>query len=517
MGLYFWGVDSSTSKKDKSMNKVLKNTIAAFINEIITFIVGIIIPKLIISFYGSEINGLVNSITQFLGFISLCELGIGAVIKANLYKPLAKKDTYELSAVLKSAQKFFRKIAYILVVYVGILVIIYPRVVNSSFNNLFTASLILIISISTFAQYYFGIIYQLLLNANEQAYIQLYTNCSTLSISTIISVILIYNGATIHVVKLVGALFFVTRPIIMKCYVDRHYNIDYRVRYKHEPIKQKWNGIAQHLATQVQDSTDIAILTLFANLSDVSIYSVYNMIVKGVMQLIYTVNAGVSARIGRQIADADNVKLMKTFLSFEWAMHTASTMLFLVTGIMIIPFVAIYTQGVSDANYIIPPFAIMISICGALRCIQLTYNIVIQAAGHFRQTQFAAILEPFINICISLLMVRRFGLIGVTFGTIVSLTYRAIYLITYLRNNILKINIKLTIKQFLVDLLIVACVCILRCFFTIEPNGFYSWILYALVVFLVVSLISLVINYIFYKNRVEIILSKIFKGLKYDS
>lgn len=498
------------------MNKVLKNTVAAFINEIVTFIVGIIIPKLIISFYGSEVNGLVNSITQFLGFISLCELGVGAVIKANLYKPLAKKDMDELSAVLKSAQRFFRKIAYILIVYVGILIIAYPKVVNDSFNGIFTASLILIISVSTFAQYFFGIIYQLLLNANEQAYVQLYTNCATLSISTIISIALIYNGATIHIVKLVSALFFVVRPIILKCYVDKNYEIDYWIQYKQEPIKQKWNGIAQHLATQIQDSTDVVILTLFSTLSNVSIYSVYNMIVKGIMQLIYTVNAGISARIGRQIAEGNKEKLKRTFLSFEWAMHTASTLLFLVTGIMITPFVAIYTQGVSDANYIVPTFAIMISICGALRCIQLTYNVVIQAAGHFKQTQFAAIIEPFINIILSLLMVCRFGLIGVTFGTIVSLTYRAIYLIVYLRKNILMINLKFTIKQFMIDLLIIVLVCIFRLFFVIDPNGFYSWLLYALVVFLGVFSVSLGINFIFYKDRVKIMFNAVSKRLNYD-
>ena len=484
------------------MSKLIKNTGASLVNEVVTFTVGIIIQRLIISSYGSTVNGLVNSIVQFLGFISMCELGIGAVIKANLYKPLAKKDNYELSAVLVSAQRFFRKIAAIFVVYVGALLILYPNTVSDNFDYLFTASLIVIISVSLFSQYYFGMIYQLLLNANEQAYIQIYINCATLIGNTIACVGLIKIGAGIHVVKLAGSLIFLLRPLLMKAYVDRHYSLDLKVKYEGEPIKQKWNGLAQHVATQVQDSVDVVVLTLFSTLSNVSIYSVYYMIVKGVMQLVYTINAGISAFMGKLIAKDDREALMSAFLSFEWGMHTASTLLFSITAVMIVPFVSVYTKGITDANYSAPLFAILITICGSLRCIQLTYNVVVQAAGHFRQTQFAAMVEPVINTVISLLTVRRFGLVGVTFGTIASLTYRLLYLMIYLRGHILYLRFASTLKQIMVDLIEVACVCLIKSFFTISAANYFSWAVQAAITSAVVVLVCLLVNYIFFRNRV---------------
>lgn len=484
------------------MNNLAKNTGASLINEVVSFAVGIIIPRLIISTYGSNVNGLVSSIAQFLGFISMCELGIGAVIKANLYKPLAKKDNYELSAVLVSAQRFFHKIAAIFVVYVAALVILYPSSVNSSFDYLYTASLIVIISVSLFAQYYFGMIYQLLLTANEQAYIQLYINCATLIGNAVACMSLIKMGASIHAVKLVGSLIYLLRPLLMKAYVDRHYSLDLKVSYEGEPIKQKWNGLAQHIATQVQDSVDVVILTLFSTLSNVSIYSVYYMIVKGIMQLVYTVNAGISAFLGKLIAKNDQEKLMAAFLSFEWGMHTASTCLFSVTAIMIVPFISIYTKGVTDANYSAPLFAVLITICGALRCIQLTYNVVVQAAGHFKQTQLAAIAEPFINIVLSLLAVRRFGLIGVTFGTIASLGYRVIYLLTYLKGHILNIRLTSTLKQIAVDILEIVCICLIKCCFVINTSNYFSWAIQAAITTVIVFLVCLMINFVFYRDRV---------------
>ena len=65
-----------------------------FSNLLLQFVViisGFIMPKLLISTYGSDVYGLVASITQFLSLITLLESGIGPLIKANLYKLIAKK------------------------------------------------------------------------------------------------------------------------------------------------------------------------------------------------------------------------------------------------------------------------------------------------------------------------------------------------------------------------------------------------------------------------------------------
>ena len=47
--------------------------------------------------FGSEINGLVSSITQFLSFISLLEGGLGAVVLAELYLPI---ETYCMALLM---------------------------------------------------------------------------------------------------------------------------------------------------------------------------------------------------------------------------------------------------------------------------------------------------------------------------------------------------------------------------------------------------------------------------------
>ena len=201
-------------------------TISSFIFQIATIICGFILPRLILQHFGSEVNGLVNSITQFLQIISFLELGMGSVVQSSLYKPLSDKNDYEISAIIVSAGKFFKRLAAILLVYVIVLLVLYPYIANSNFSHVYSATLIAAMSISSFAQYYFGVVDRLLLTADQYGYIQYISQTITLILNTFVCVILIKSGSSIQIVKLVTSLIYLLRPVYLRIYVNRHYNIN---------------------------------------------------------------------------------------------------------------------------------------------------------------------------------------------------------------------------------------------------------------------------------------------------
>lgn len=91
--------------------KLALNTITSLGLQVVSVICGFILPRLILESFGSDVNGLVNSITQFLGVITLLDLGVGAVVQSALYKPLADNNTNMISKIYVSANKFFRRLA----------------------------------------------------------------------------------------------------------------------------------------------------------------------------------------------------------------------------------------------------------------------------------------------------------------------------------------------------------------------------------------------------------------------
>ena len=90
--------------------KLSYNILFSLLLQIVAVINSFITSKITINYFGSEINGLVSSINQFLNYISLLEGGVGAVIMAQLYKPIYENDKNKISDIISSSKKFFRQI-----------------------------------------------------------------------------------------------------------------------------------------------------------------------------------------------------------------------------------------------------------------------------------------------------------------------------------------------------------------------------------------------------------------------
>ena len=64
----------------------------AVIYQIIYLGLAIMIPRLVITGYGSEVNGLLSTIGNIYSYLALIETGIGPVAIQALYKPVVEED-----------------------------------------------------------------------------------------------------------------------------------------------------------------------------------------------------------------------------------------------------------------------------------------------------------------------------------------------------------------------------------------------------------------------------------------
>jgi len=481
-------------------NTLLKvNTLASLSYQIITLVCGFILPRLIIGFYGSAANGLVSSITQFLGIIALCELGMGAVVPASLYKPLANKDNDAISKVIVSSEKFYRKIGFLMIIYVIGLSVLFPFAIEE-FSFIYTSSLIIIIALSSFAQYFLGITYSLLITADQKQYITYCVNGGTLVVNLILSYILIEFNSSIHIVKIASSIIFIARPVLYMVYVKRHYQLDKTVKYDVEPIRQKWNGVAQHLAYTVQEKTGFVVLSFMATMVEVSIFSIYFIIMEGLRGFIYSVTSSLTSFLGNILAKGEKSTLIRNFIRIEWALHTITVLAFSSAAVLIIPFVKVYTRGITDANYIVPIFPFLMCAAIGCRCLQMPYNIVVQAAGHFKETQNSAIIEPVIDIILSVVLVGKYGLSGVALGMLVSIIYRMLYLSLYLTRHILHNSRLLLFKRLFVDIIMVLAIVVSCSLISEASSSYISWIVMAIKVVSTAALVILLFNLAFYKR-----------------
>ncbi len=484
----------------KKKSRLFYNTSIALANQIVVIICNFILPRQIIVTFGSDTNGLITSISQFLGFIVLMDMGVGAVVRSSLYKPLADNDFNQISKITKSARSFYNKIGIALIFYIIILCFLYPKINNSSFGYSYIVPLIIAISISSIAQYFFGIVNQLLLDADQRSYVQLSLNLVAVLLNTVISVALMKIGSSIQFVKFAAAIVLLIKPIGMLLFVKQNYSITKNVEIGKEPIEQKWNGLAQHIAAYILSNTDVVVLTFFSTMKNVSIYNVYYLVVAGVRQCITTIMTGVDALFGKLYA-VKSPNLSKIFNIYEWIVHAGVTFVFSVTAVLICPFVGVYTKGVNDANYILPIFGILITAAFGLYSIRLPYNTMVLAAGHYKQTQTSAIVEAVINIVLSIVTVQKFGLYGVAIGTLVAMLYRTIYLAYYLKKAILFRKFGIFVKHMIVDIATVLLI-----YYSTKPivrnvGSYLEWIILAFEVSLLAIAEVILINILVYKDE----------------
>ena len=256
--------------------KALKNTITSMIYQLVSVICGLIVPRLILVSFGSTYNGITSSITQFLQCASLLVAGVGGVTRAALYKPLAAENYNEINSIVNATATFMRKTAVILTVGIGVFACFYPFLVDYEFEWFFSFSLVLILGISTIMQYYFGITYQLLLMADQKYYVVSLIQIFTTVLNTVMAIILLKSGFGIHLVKLASAFAFSLNPVLINIYVRKFYKIDRKVKPNNKALAQRWDAFGQSFASFIHNNTDVIVLTIFADIKEVSVYTVYN-------------------------------------------------------------------------------------------------------------------------------------------------------------------------------------------------------------------------------------------------
>lgn len=494
--------------------KALVNTITSLMLQLTTIICGFIIPSLVIKTYGSGVNGLITSITQFLGFIVLLESGIGGVVRAALYKPLANKDIGTISAIIKATEKIYKSIVFIFIVYLLIMTLFFPLIIEE-FEGGFTASLVIIIGASTLAQYSFGITYQLLLQADQKRYVTSLFQIFTIIINTIMVVILIKIGTSIHIVRLVSTIVFIIRPIILSKYVKRNYSFDNSILPNKNAIKQRWDGLGHHIAYFLYNQTDVILLTLVTNVKEVSVYSVYSMIVVGIKNIISAFSSGVEAAFGNMLAKDEKEHLKHSFSTYELFSTTLTTIFFTGTALLILPFVDVYTKGVEDVEYYRPLFAYILVAASAVYSIRLPYHYITLAAGHFKQTRNGAFLEAGINLIMSAILVNFLGIIGVAIGTFCSALFRTVQYAIYTSKNILDRSVWIFCKSFCLSIISsLLIIYITHMVPQISVTSYVDWCLYGSIILIICIIVTSLINFIFFYNESIVIVNRLKNMMK---
>lgn len=458
----------------------LINTITAAVLSITQITIGIILPRLIIGYYGSETNGLTVSIQQYIGYLSYLEFGLSSVFIFALYKPLAENSVGEINSLVKSAKKSYNRTSTFYLLGVIILAALYPILTNIGSLDIITViALVFIIGLGGVLDMFSLSKYRVLLTADQKVYVLNFFSILSYLLNFLVAFLLIYFNQHIILVKASALLPILFRTIFLHVYVKKKYPYlsfskeKTKIR-KHnystpsfennetdnfkEPAKKvkRFDAVLMQLSKSIAYSLPVLILSIFSSLKIVSVFSVYYLVFNGLQTVIATITMGSTAAFGNMFSRNETENIKKVYSEFEFILTNVQVVLYSTAIILMVPFLYIYLKNISDMNdYINLGFAVLFVVWAYLDNLRLPAQTIIQAAGKFKETRWSNIIYMAVELILLLILVPFFDIYGALIAMIVSSSIKLIWFVVIVNKHIIPNIYSKSIRRFIVGFLII--------------------------------------------------------------
>lgn len=375
---------------------------------------------------GDNFNGLVSTITAIIGILGIAELGIATSISYKLYEPLYANNHRQINNIISIIGILYKKVGFFILglgILISLVIPFYFDNKDYSYTSIyFIFYIYLIISL---LNYWFNYSKILLISDQKNYLLQGYIQgANYLKIITQILCLYFYNNFIIWVfLELIFAigLSIVLHFLVKKQYpwlvIDKKINIFESEDYQSIKIKTK-QVFVHRLSGYMLTSTDSILIGLFENLSKVTYFLNYNIMIQSVLLFLNMVFSNISSSIGNLIIEKDTLKSIEVLkeimlIRFFIAIYTSIMLYFCFDTIILL--------WLKEQKYILESTTVLLIITNFfIMQIRTPVESFINGFGLFEDI-WAPLTEFLINLVFSIVLGYYFGINGILFSTLISM------------------------------------------------------------------------------------------------
>lgn len=457
--------------------------------------------KIFLDCLGAEFIGLTGTLTNFLGYLNLAELGISGSVCYFLYKPLQENNRQEIAELLSLFGYLYNWIGCIILFGGLLLSCFFPfifsdnelglGIVYFSFYSILGSSLI----------GYFINYRQVLLTADQKNYLVAVYYQSAGLLKTIIQIALAYTYKNLYVWVAVEFLFGIIGCIVLNWKINKEYPWLKTNKKLGRPFMKKYPRVLvytrQIFIHKIKDfllyRSDELFIFAFVSLKMVAFYGNYTIITTKVGQLFTSVMGSIEASIGNLIAEGNLSNTMKVFWEMLTLRHFVAGFLCFAIYHFIEPFICLWL----GEEYILPKSILILMVInnyiGTSRSVVDMFN---ASHGLFADT-WSAWFELILNISLTLYCGYQWGIAGILLSKIITTSTIAVFWKPYyLFHSGLHLSYHTywngAARNFLTSLLSFILAHYAIRLISLTPNASYlSWITYctlAMIIYLAINL-----------------------------
>ena len=489
--------------------KMIQNSLVSFISQVIIIVLAMVIPKIVMINYGSDTNGLTNTVTQIFMYMALLEAGIGQATQNALYKYIGRDDRAGISHVMSVARRYYRRISLVYAALVVLLAVVLPFAVRTDVPALVFSVYVVFGGATSLIAFYFTSLWIVFLNANGKSYI---TNIIALFNKVLLYVVIIaFSLRRVNIAFIQIGCFLVSLipMFIYYGYMKKNYSwIDYGSADKEDKLPDRNAYVISEVSWTVFSSTDMIVLSVLVSTKLASVYATYSMVFVALETLLNGVYYSIKYILGHTYHDRreDYGKVHDVFNSVFLG---GSVILLSVCYRLIIPFVKMYTKGVTDVEYVWVWLPLGFCLVKFLSRSRMVAGNLTGLAGYAKQVSRVSLLEAVINIVLSVALVGRYGIYGVLFATVVALLIKSLYVNILADRKIMNRRCTCTAAVFLGNFIIFAFTVFLQYRYPLEIETFSLFFLWGIglvcIYTVIVFLMNLTVNASFRRYIVGVV------------
>lgn len=402
-----------------------RNIIWGAVNQIVAIGAPFVVRTMLIYSLGAEFLGLNSVFASILQVFNMADMGFSSAITFSLYKPLARKDTQRICALMGFYRKVYKLIGLgLIIVGLGLMPFLPYLVKGSSPEGINIYILYLIYLANTSISYLFFAYKNALLSASQRQ--DILSNINTLVIIlravTQLLMLILFSNYYLYVVCL--PIFSLILNILVAIITNKMYP-DYictRDLPKEDIIAiitQVKGLLIGKVGVISRNSFDTIIISAFFGLIDAAIYSNYYYILSAVLCIVTIFTDSIRGSVGNSIAIESKDKNYDDFLRFNYYTAWIGSWCMICLLCLYQPFMYLWTKGeLVASNYTMILFCIYfyISQMGQMRAVYSS------AAGIWWELRYLQIGEAVSNLILNIGLGYFLGMEGVLYATIISVT-----------------------------------------------------------------------------------------------
>ncbi len=401
-----------------------KNLISSIGITVVITCLGFFSRRIFVDAIGIEYLGINGLLQNIIGAMALLEGGFATSVVYNLYKPLAENDQPKIIALLQLYKKVYRYIAF------GIFLcalILYPFIgyFIKETDNLPNLSIIYFLFLFNSLLQYFTAYKWAIINASQQLY-KLTTINLIYQIGLYLAkiAIIIYTKDYILYLIVEGVFgIFLNISIVQKAnklfpYIktSTKYSIDLLTK---QNIKTNMKALFLHsIGGYFMHSTDNIIISSFIGIGVVGIYSNYTLIFTTIGSLVNQALNSMAESVGNLIATESSEKIYNVFKTVFFINFLTVSIPSIIIYNTIDPFMSWWI----GKYFLLPKLTIAIILINFFITYMRNSALIFKTkSGIFVKDRYTPLLQGVINVILSLLLVKYFGLNGVFIATCISI------------------------------------------------------------------------------------------------